>query len=533
MAQSCTISRATPPCTTDSWCTVRRKIRQTVLGGHSSSDTFPLTLDSPVRAPRGTNTFTMQSGTGCRSERGSITLPLRLSSRECHASPSRRRFARMTRPEAQAYIDAIAERRGYAPAYHKIMALHDFDVLQAMNGLARATFEENRELDPRVKQLLYIAALTVVRAGSEFLTSHIDRSLELGTSAQEILESIELALPVAGVVRVSGWVRGLVSGDAGVRPRAEDYRGACRRMTSHQKGDTKTTRTDGTKSLGPLSGIRVVDVSNTFMVPYATLLMVQMGAEVIKVEEPDGDILRQVGDVDGAAAGPVFLNVNRGKRSIVLDITRPSDYERLLLLVQTADVFTHNRPAAVARRLGIDYDTLSEVNPTLIHCGAFGYGSDGPYRDLPAYDDVIQAASGFASVQSGDGDPQYVRSAVADKTTALFVVAGALAALFERERSGMGQAVEIPMFEAMVSFLFLEQQGGAVYDPPRGPTGYKRIDSPFRHPYRTSDGLIGVMIYTDRQWRSFFDLIEKPQLSEDARFATIEALRHRPPLRNP
>jgi crotonobetainyl-CoA:carnitine CoA-transferase CaiB-like acyl-CoA transferase len=294
-------------------------------------------------------------------------------------------------------------------------------------------------------------------------------------------------------------------------------------MTSHQKGDTKTTRTDGTKSLGPLSGIRVVDFSNTFMVPYATLLMVQMGAEVIKVEEPDGDILRQVGDIDGAAAGPVFLNVNRGKRSIVLDITRPSDYERLLLLVQTADVFTHNRPAAVAQRLGIDYDTLSEVNPTLIHCGAFGYGSDGPYRDLPAYDDVIQAASGFASVQSGDGDPQYVRSAVADKTTALFVVAGALAALFERERSGMGQAVEIPMFEAMVSFLFLEQQGGAVYDPPRGPTGYKRIDSPFRHPYRTSDGLIGVMIYTDRQWRSFFDLIEKPQLSEDARFATIEA----------
>ncbi len=294
-------------------------------------------------------------------------------------------------------------------------------------------------------------------------------------------------------------------------------------MSSRSDTSTKAGRCYEVSGGGPLSGIRVVDVSNTFMVPYTTLLMAQMGAEVIKVEEPSGDILRQVGDMDGTAAGPVFLNANRGKKSVVLDLSKRTDYQRLLLLVRTADVFTHNRPPSAARRLGIDYEALSKVNPSIIHCSASGYGSNGPYGDLPAYDDVIQAASGFAYVQTNGGDPQYVRSAIADKTTALFVLAGALAALFERERSGMGQAVEIPMFESMISFLFLEQQGGAVYDPPRGPTGYARINSAFRHPYRTVDGLIGVMIYTDRQWRSFFELIDNPELGGDARFATMAA----------
>jgi crotonobetainyl-CoA:carnitine CoA-transferase CaiB-like acyl-CoA transferase len=271
----------------------------------------------------------------------------------------------------------------------------------------------------------------------------------------------------------------------------------------------------------PLRGVRVVEVSNTFMVPYATLLMAQMGADVVKVEEPGGDILRQVGDVTGSGAGPMFLNANRGKKSVVLDLRDDADQGRLHELVRQADVFVHNRTPAAARRLRIDYASLQALNPRMIHCGASGYGSDGPYRDLPAYDDIIQAASGIAAVQTHDGPPQYVRTVLTDKATGLFVLAAVLAALVERARSGLGQAVEVPMFESMISFLFLEQQGGAVYDPPRGPTGYARVSSPHRHPYRTADGLISVMLYTDRQWQSFFELVERPEMAADPRFATM------------
>ena len=235
-------------------------------------------------------------------------------------------------------------------------------------------------------------------------------------------------------------------------------------------------------SPAPLAGVRVIDTSNTFMVPYATLLMAQMGAEVIKVEEPGGDILRQVSDTTGTGAGPVFLNANQGKRSVVLDIRHDDDYLVLLQLVACADVFVHNRPPAAARRLRIDYPSLSPGNPALIHCGAHGYGSEGPYRDLPAYDDVIQAASGLAHTQTNGAEPQYVRTSVADKASGLFVLAAILAALYERQRSGLGQAVEVPMFESMASFVLLEQQGGAVYDPPRGEVGYARTASVHRHP---------------------------------------------------
>jgi crotonobetainyl-CoA:carnitine CoA-transferase CaiB-like acyl-CoA transferase len=264
-------------------------------------------------------------------------------------------------------------------------------------------------------------------------------------------------------------------------------------------------------------------MSSTFMVPYASLLMAQMGAEVIKVEEPDGDILRRIGDTTGTGLGPIFINANRGKKSVVLDVRTERDHGRLIQLVGTADVFVHNRTPAAARRLRIDYDSLCVGNPRLIHCGAFGYGSDGPYADLPAYDDVIQAASGFSYVQTNGREPQYVRTAVTDKACGLFILAAILAALFEREKSKLGQAVEVPMFESMVSFLFLEQQGGAVFDPPRGPTGYARTSSPHRHPYRTSDGLVSVMVYTDRQWRGFFEVIGRPELTDDPRFATIGA----------
>jgi crotonobetainyl-CoA:carnitine CoA-transferase CaiB-like acyl-CoA transferase len=276
-------------------------------------------------------------------------------------------------------------------------------------------------------------------------------------------------------------------------------------------------------SAGPLAGVRVIDLSDTFMAPYATLLLAQMGAEVIKVELPRGDITRQIGDTEGSGLGPYFISANRGKLSIALDLRSDADYETFTRLVERSDVFVHNRRPNAAAKLRIDYDTLRPVNPRLIHTSAVGYSSGGPYRDRAAYDDVIQAACGLVSVQGAGGEPSYVRSVVADKTTGLMLFGAILAALFERERSGQGQAVEVPMFETMVSFVLLDQQGGLVFDPPKGPSGYARTSSPYRRPYQTADGVISVMVYTDAQWRAFFDEVGKPELADDTRFATMRA----------
>jgi crotonobetainyl-CoA:carnitine CoA-transferase CaiB-like acyl-CoA transferase len=259
------------------------------------------------------------------------------------------------------------------------------------------------------------------------------------------------------------------------------------------------------------------------MAPYATLLLAQLGAEVIKVELPDGDIARQIGDTAGTGLGPYFINANRGKLSITLDLRKEADYETFTRLIERTDVFVHNRRPNAASRLRIEYGTLQAVNRRLIHASAAGYSSDGPYANRAAYDDVIQAASGLASVQSAGGEPSYVRSVVADKTTGLMLFGAVLAALFERERSGEGQAVEVPMFETMVSFLLLDQQGGLVFDPPTGPSGYARTSSPYRRPYKTADGVISIMVYTDAQWQSFFDVVGKPQLARDSRFMTMRA----------
>lgn len=272
---------------------------------------------------------------------------------------------------------------------------------------------------------------------------------------------------------------------------------------------------------GPLQGVRVVDLSTTFMAPYATLLMAQMGADVTKVEAPGGDILRQVGDRTGEGCGPIFLNVNRGKRSVVLDLKKSSDYAVLTALVAEADVLVHNRTPENARKLRIDYASLKDLNPALVHCAVHGFGGEGPYRDRPAYDDVIQAASGFAHVQTNAGEPQYVRSPITDKATGLIALAAINAALFERERSGRGQAIEVPMFESMITFLLLEQQGGYVFDPPVGRAGYARTESKHRRPYQTADGMVSVLVYTDAQWRTFFALVDRPDLGDDPRFSTM------------
>jgi crotonobetainyl-CoA:carnitine CoA-transferase CaiB-like acyl-CoA transferase len=272
---------------------------------------------------------------------------------------------------------------------------------------------------------------------------------------------------------------------------------------------------------GPLSGIRVVDLTTTFMGPYATALMARMGADVIKVEAPGGDIVRDLGGGKNPGMGPIFLNANHGKRSIALDLKHPEGIAVLNRLLVEADVFVTNmRPEAV-QRLGLNHAALQKEHPRLVHAVLPGFGSGGPYRDQAAYDDVIQAVSGMAATQGQSADPTYVRSPVADKTVALMGLSAILAALLARERTGRGQSVEVPMFETMAQFMMLDQQGGYIYDPPTGRAGYARTASPYRRPYRTADGFLSVVVYTDRQWLSFFELIGRPELPRDARFRSI------------
>lgn len=270
-----------------------------------------------------------------------------------------------------------------------------------------------------------------------------------------------------------------------------------------------------------LSGVRVVDLSTTFMGPYCSMFMAACGADVVKVEAPAGDVLRSVGDARGSRMGPIFLNANRGKRGIVLNLKAPRASEVLQRLFGWADVFLHNMRPAAAERAGITAEAVAAANPRCVYGALRGFGSGGPYREKAAYDDVIQAASGMAVVQGAGGDPQYVRTAAADKIVGIVAAASIITALFERERTGRGRAVEVPMFETMASFMLLEQQGGWVYDPPEGPSGYTRTQSPYRRPYRTHDGRLAVMVYTDAQWKALFDLLGKPELSEDPRFRSM------------
>jgi crotonobetainyl-CoA:carnitine CoA-transferase CaiB-like acyl-CoA transferase len=278
----------------------------------------------------------------------------------------------------------------------------------------------------------------------------------------------------------------------------------------------------GTES-GPLAGITVLDTTNMLMGPYATMILGEFGARVIKVEPPGGDIARGIDDRDGLGLGPIYLNTNRGKESITLDLRSPADYDVFARLVAIADVVAHNRPPGSEKRLAIDYDTLAAINPRVIVCGMHGFGAGGRYGPLPAYDDVVQAVSGLAAHQTGDGRPQYVRSPITDKITGILAVGAICAALYERARSGVGQRIDVPMFETMVQFLLLEQQGDYIYDPPRGPAGYARTNSPHRHPMRTADGVISILPSTDAQWHSVFRVLGREDLIDDPRFTSISA----------
>lgn len=275
---------------------------------------------------------------------------------------------------------------------------------------------------------------------------------------------------------------------------------------------------------GPLDGIRVLDLSSIILGPTATQIMGDMGADVIKVEAPEGDGTRQLGPMRSPHMGAVFLGCNRNKRSLVLDLKRPEARDALLRLAETADIFVHAmRPQAI-ERLGLTYGELAAANPRIVYCGTYGYRAAGPYGRKPAYDDMIQAGCGLAGLfERRDGQPAYVPNAVADKVAGLVVVYALSMALFHRERTGEGQAVEVPMFESLVAFTMAEHLYGRSFDPPMGGTGYPRQISPGRRPYRTKDGYIGVLPFSDKQWTAVFEIAGRPDMAQDARFGSLTA----------
>ncbi|HYG41538.1 MAG TPA: CoA transferase [Bordetella sp.] len=284
-------------------------------------------------------------------------------------------------------------------------------------------------------------------------------------------------------------------------------------------------RAQAQRNDGPLSGVRVIDLTTVGMGPYATQIFGDMGAEVIKVEPPEGDIFRHALPTRSPRMGAPFMNFNRNKRSVCLDIKQAGDRQALLDLVKESDVFISNiRPQALAK-LGLDYEALSRLNPRLIYCSAVGFGQAGPYAGKPAFDDIIQAYSGLAAVQGtgNTGGPAYMRTLIADKVTGLTIAYAIPMALYEREKSGLGQAVEVPMFETLVSFTLIEHLSGESYLPAIAGMGYERILARNRKPYRTQDGYISILPYTDAHWARFFKMADRPDLIGNPAFATTTA----------
>ena len=273
---------------------------------------------------------------------------------------------------------------------------------------------------------------------------------------------------------------------------------------------------------GPLKGIRVLDLTSVVLGPLATQTLGDMGADVIKIEGPEGDTTRYTGPNRSEDMSALFMGLNRNKRSIVLDLKQKGAKEVLWRLIEDADVFLHSiRPQAI-ERLGFAYETVREQNKKIIYAGVHGYGNDGPYSGRPAYDDVIQGLSGTADLMNRlVGEPRYMPTIIADKTCGLVTVNAILAALLEREKSGLGQFVEVPMFETMVAFNMADHMYGHAFDPPEGSMGYSRVLTPSRRPYKTSDGFICVLIYTDKQWERFWYEVGQPKLKDDPRFNSL------------
>ena len=273
---------------------------------------------------------------------------------------------------------------------------------------------------------------------------------------------------------------------------------------------------------GPLVGIRVVDLTINVLGPVATQILGDMGADVIKVEAPDGDYMRHLGLSRSEGMGVFFLNINRNKRSMVLDLKQAAARETLGHLVETADVFVHSMRPSAAERLGIGFRDLAQRNPRLIYASAAGYREESSRRDWPAFDDVIQGACGIAAMNKVDGEPRYFPTVICDKLCGYILASSIGMALYARERTGAGQQVQVAMMDAMVGFNMVEHLWGAVLDQPELGLGYSRMMTPHRRPYQTSDGYISLLAVTNDQWRRLFAVLDRPDLIGDPRFAEIK-----------
>jgi crotonobetainyl-CoA:carnitine CoA-transferase CaiB-like acyl-CoA transferase len=273
---------------------------------------------------------------------------------------------------------------------------------------------------------------------------------------------------------------------------------------------------------GPLSGIRILEMTAVVLGPWACQILADMGAEVIKVEPPRGDSNRTLGAFRNPNMAALYLTCNRNKRSIVLDVKQPAARAAVLKIAETVDVVIHNNRPQVMDKLRLAYADFKAVNPKIIYCGTYGYGREGPYGSRGALDDSIQAVSGVAMLNEMVlGEPRYLPTVVADKTTAMAVVQAVTAALFHRERHGVGQEIEVPMFETMVYFVMAEHLWGMTFEPPIGTAGYTRLMSHHRKPYKTKDGYIAILPYLDSHWETFCKLSGRLDLLQDPRFETL------------
>ncbi|MEM7405031.1 MAG: CoA transferase [Pseudomonadota bacterium] len=269
---------------------------------------------------------------------------------------------------------------------------------------------------------------------------------------------------------------------------------------------------------GPLNGVRILDLTTVGFGPYACQLLADYGADVIKIEPHEGDITRGIVPYRNRGMGHFFLNANRNKRTVVLDLKQPDAREVFLKLAAGADAIVCSvRPAAMAR-LGLSYEDCAAVNPAIVYVALVGFGQNGPYASRPAYDDIIQGMTGMADMQGGrSGVPQFVNASICDKIGSQFACHATLAALFNRERTGEGQYVEVPMLESIVGFNLIEHNAGRSFEPPLGEAGYERSMVEYRRPYATQDGYVCVLPYNVKQWRAFFQLMERHDMLEDPR----------------
>ena len=274
----------------------------------------------------------------------------------------------------------------------------------------------------------------------------------------------------------------------------------------------------------PLEGVRIIDASSILMVPYCTRLLADMGAEVIKVETINGDNTRYIGPSINNGMAAVFLNINRNKKSISVDLKTPEGRLIIYKLIKTSDVFVSNIRKAALEKIKLTHSDFEKLNPKIITANAVGFSSEGPYAGLPAFDDTIQAISGMAAYQGAySNQPSYTSGATADKVTGIMLGMSIIGALFNREKNGKGIELEVPMMETMVDFTLVEHLYGFNFIPPKAPPIYPRQSSPNRRPYKTKDGYVAVLPYSDEQWLRFFKLVGKEEILKDSQFSSLKS----------